>query len=51
MLALVSNYAIDARIGAWFKPTCIELNQTHLKNSRHYNGCIANYLLGLDMGD
>jgi hypothetical protein len=35
MLALVSNYAIDARIGGWFNPTYIELNQMHLKNSRN----------------
>jgi hypothetical protein len=35
MLALVSQYAIDARIGGWFKPTYLELNQTHLKNSIH----------------
>jgi hypothetical protein len=35
MLGHVSKYAIDARIGGWFQPTCIELNQMHLKNSRH----------------
>jgi hypothetical protein len=35
MLALVSKYAIDARIVGWFKPTYLELNKTKLKNSRH----------------
>jgi hypothetical protein len=35
MLALVSKSPIDARIGGWFKPTYLELNKTHLKNSRH----------------
>jgi len=35
MLALVSKSAIDATIGGWFKQTYLELNQTHLKNSRH----------------
>jgi hypothetical protein len=50
MLALVSKYAIDARIGGWFKPTYVQLNQMHLKNSRHDHGCIANYLAGPDMG-
>jgi len=44
MLALVSKSAIDARIGGWFKPTYQELDQTHLKNSRHRNGCITTQL-------
>jgi hypothetical protein len=35
MLALVSKYATDTRIRGWFKPTYLELNKTHLKNSRH----------------
>jgi hypothetical protein len=35
MLALVSKSAIDARNGGLFKPTYLELNQMHLKNSRH----------------
>jgi hypothetical protein len=41
MVALILKYAIEARIGGWFKPTYWELNQTHmkilthLKNSRH----------------
>jgi len=42
MLALVSTSAIDARIGGWFKPTYLELNKTHLKNSRHWHRCITN---------
>jgi hypothetical protein len=32
MLALVSKYIIDARIGGWFQPTYVEWNQMHLKN-------------------
>jgi len=35
MLAVISKYAIDARIGGWFKPTYLELNQTHLTISTH----------------
>jgi hypothetical protein len=35
MFALVSKYAIDARIGGRLKPTQVNLNQMHLKNSRH----------------
>jgi len=49
MLALVSKYAIDARIGGWFKPSYIECNQTHLKNSSNWHGCIANNLSKPDM--
>jgi hypothetical protein len=51
MLALILKYAIDARIGGWFRPTYLELNKTHLKNSRHQDGCIAISLSGLDMGN
>jgi hypothetical protein len=35
MLALVFKDAIDARIGCWFKPTYLELNQMHLKRLPH----------------
>jgi hypothetical protein len=42
MLVLVSKYAIDARIGSWYKPTYLEFEpgapedlDTHLNNSRH----------------
>jgi hypothetical protein len=31
-LPLVSKSGIDAGIGGWFKPTYLELSQTHLKN-------------------
>jgi hypothetical protein len=44
LLALASKYAIDARIGGCFKPTNLELNQTHLNTSRHYPGFITNWL-------
>jgi hypothetical protein len=35
MLALIFQDAIDARIGALFKPIYLELNHTHLRNLRH----------------
>ena len=34
-VALVFKDAIDARIGDRFKPTYLELNQTHVQNLRH----------------
>jgi len=37
MLALISKYAIDARIEGWFEPTYLEFNQMHLKISIHLN--------------
>jgi hypothetical protein len=40
MLALVFKDANDAPIGAWFKPTYLELNQTHqqkLKSHSQYS--------------
>jgi len=35
MFALICKDPIDASIGGFFKPTYLETNQTHLKNSRH----------------